>query len=128
MFRNLYDQMVLIAASVEATEMAVFSAGAGVAGPELKNVLHVRPDDASDEQRQEVVAAFRDIARQFVARGEDGAIRVSEASDASGRQQFCLVALTRRANDVVGAAAFMVRRKDLDEARAALASVKGAGT
>ncbi len=128
MFRDLYNQMVEVAASVEATEMAVFSIASGPAGLDLKSVLHVRPDEASDEQRAAAVAAFRDIVRQCVVQGKDGAIQVGNAPDAAGRHQFCLVTLTRKETQVIGVAAFIVRRRNLDEARVALARVKGAGS
>ena len=127
MFRNLYDRMCEVAASIGATEMAVFSNASGVAGPDLKNVLHVRPDDASPEHREAAVAAFRDIVRPCVAQSKDGAIEVAEVPDAAGRLQFCLVTLIRETNEVVGAAAFIVRRTNLDEAKAALARINGAG-
>jgi hypothetical protein len=125
--RNLYDRMVEVAASVDATEMAVFSVARGLGGPDLKNVLHVRGGDATDDQREAAVDAFRDIVRRCVARRKHGVIRIAAPPDAAGRDPFCLVALTRRSGEVVGAAAFIVRRRDLDEARAALVRVNGAG-
>ncbi len=128
MFRNLYNRMVEVAASVGATEMAVFSIASGLVSPDLKNVLHVRPGEASDDQREAAIAAFRDIVRPCVMQGKEGAIQVDEAPDAAGQHQFCLVTLTRKANEVVGVAAFIVHRTNLDEARAALARVNGAGS
>ena len=125
MFRNLHDRMCQVAASVEATEMAVFSVASGVVGPDLKNVLHVRPGDTSEEHREAAVAAFRDIVRPCVAQGKDGALEVDEAPDSANRLQFCLVTLIREAGEVVGAAAFIVRRTNLDEAIVALRQVKG---
>jgi hypothetical protein len=125
MLRDLHDRMCGIAASVEATEMAVFSAARGMGGLDLRNVLHVRADDATDEERADAVRAFQDLVRPCVADGKNGVFLVNEASDERGRLQYCLVTVSRQADAITGAVAFIVRRKNLDEAKAALARVKG---
>ncbi len=69
--------------------------------------------------------AFKDIVRPYVDQDDDGVIEVS-APDAAGRPQFCLVTLALREGNIIGAAAFIVRRANQDEARPALSELQRA--
>src|SRR6476620_4413465 len=111
-----------MAVTVGATEMAVFQLDA-LGLDEPKALYHVRPDKSSTETRNAAIAAFKEILRPCADAAKDGAIEVTDP-DATGRRFYCLVVLVRQDARVVGAAMFIVRCSDNDEALALLARLQ----
>ena len=84
------------------------------AGPGLKLLKHIRPDNSPQDMREQAVQAFREIVGPCVRQGLDGAILVSPEDEANA--QYCLVTLLRSEGEVVAASAVITRCQD--EARA----------
>jgi hypothetical protein len=100
------------AVGIGATEAAAFSGESD----ELPLLVHIRPDNADDEIRSKALAAFREIVRTCVNKRRDGVIEVGQ-SDPSMRKLFCLVRICGERKSSQGAAAFIVRCHDQEEAQ-----------
>ena len=85
------------------------------AGPGLKLLKHIRPDNSSNEMREQAVQAFREIVGPCVREGGDLAVRVSP--DGEPQPQYCLVTLLRNEGEVVAASAVITRCADDQKAR-----------
>lgn len=88
-------------------------------GKHLRTVLHVRPGQSDQAIREEAIKAFRDLMQPCVEQNRDGAIEVGGEPSAEG-VQYCLIKLLHENERVVGGAAFIARRQNLDGARDAL--------
>jgi hypothetical protein len=108
-----------LAAAVGAREAALMSVRSDKFGFEFKTLMHVRPDDSDVKLRRAATAAFQQIMEQCIDQAKDGVIEISATSDESGTQ-YCLVTLIRGEQEVAGAAAYIVRCRDADEAAASL--------
>ena len=113
-----------IAWAIKATEAAVFAVETDFFGKELKLLLHVRPDKSDAATRDAAVEAFKEIIGPCFQQAKDGAIEIVGTHDMSG-MQYCLISLARREEEVVGAAAFIVRCRDIEDARTVLMRVQG---
>lgn len=102
------------AASVHAcTELAAFDVEDS---DDYKLLYYTRGHPATDEtERQAAINAFIDIIRPCVSARQDGAFQVSDEPPPV-RPQYCVVTLARRAGRVVGAAAFVKRCADQNDA------------
>ena len=113
-----------IAVDVRATEAAAFAVERDVRQRLWMDVLvHIRPDCSDPEVRARAIAAFKDVISPCVDEGKDGAIEVDDR-DAGQGKQYCIVTLVRRGSEIVGVAAFIVRCRDLDGARAVVSRVR----
>jgi hypothetical protein len=117
---NYSELLRRIAASIRCTELAAFNLNE--IGPSLEIVYHVRPDGNS-AQVQAAINAFKDIVGPCIKQGKDGAIEIIN-SNRSSLPQFCLVILARRAGKIVGAAAFILRCKNLKAAMQVLKRIQ----
>lgn len=86
-------------------------------GISLQPVAHVRPDNASEDIRQQALQAFVDILRPCVQQGKDGAIEVAPATTGDAEAQYCLVTLLRNEGAVVAVSAVITRCRDIDRAQ-----------
>ncbi len=85
------------------------------AGPGLKLMKHIRPDNSTQEMREQAVDAFRELVGPCVRGGDDQAIKVSP--DGEPQPQYCLVTLLRNEGEVVAASAVITRCADDQKAR-----------
>ena len=127
--RVLYhDLLIRLAVLVGATEAAGFQMRES-SPSSLKLLHHIRPDESSLEVRAAAVKAFEDIVLPCVEQAKEGAIEVEECRVPDKGAQYCLVTLTRDAEDVPRAvSAFIVRCRDQREARQRLRLLKGSGS
>jgi RND family efflux transporter MFP subunit len=88
----------------------------GQKGYQLKAIAHIRPDESDAETRAQALDAFRDIMRQCVEQGKDGAIQIEGTNDGS-ESQFCLITLLRNEGNVVAASAVITRARDTERAQ-----------
>ena len=121
--QDIRKPLVSLAASIGATELAVFAVERFLFRTRLRELLHVRPGDASRAARRAAVAAFRDVIRPCIHNKKDGAICVSTDATELGHQ-YCLVALARNDQAVTAAAAFIVRRASQTESVSELRDVQ----
>jgi multidrug resistance efflux pump len=117
---NFIHDLILTQAHVVAgTEAAAFliePAAEGQSGHQLKAVAHIRPDDSDAETRAQALDAFRDIMRQCIEQGKDGAIQIEGTNDGS-ESQFCLITLLRNEGQVFAASAVITRARDTERAQ-----------
>jgi len=109
------NQLKQIAADIGATEMAVFTVSPSAAAPVLEVALHIRPDNPSDETREAAVLAFKELIGPCLKRNQGGVVALS-TEDPPQLRQYCVVKLIRLSGEVIGAAAFIVRRKTSTDA------------
>ena len=125
---NLDELIREIASEVDATEAAAFAVKPDFFdGHRIDPLIHVRPDHADAAARGAAVSAFREIVSPCVQQAKDGAIEIEGTDNGQGKQ-YCLVALARQDGKVAGAAAFIVRRRDQQDAGIALMRVQRAAT
>ena len=117
--RQQAESLRKAAGAIGSTEVAGFSLQ-GV-DKHLTPVCHIRggTDDAPPDVKASAMKAFTEIVESCLAQGKDGYFRVGRPDRLKG-PQFCLVALARRGEEVVGAAAFIVRCADEDAAKLVL--------
>lgn len=115
----LSDMVYIQAVTVAGTEAAAFLIEPGQEKDEIRlgNVAHIRPDQTTEEVKQQALKAFADIIGACVREGKDGAVDVGNA-DLNAESQYCLVTLLRTENSqVVGATAVITRCRDESRAR-----------
>jgi hypothetical protein len=110
------------AAAIGATEAVGFR----VRGiyPELQVICHIRPDKADATLRQAAIDAFKDIVRNCLRSGEDGAFEIMEKLRRP-EPQFCLVILAHRMEKIAGVAAFICRCENITAANSVLLRLQG---
>jgi hypothetical protein len=91
-------------------------------GRSLKLYLHVRPGVSDAATRQAAIDAFRELIWPCVDQERDGVICVGDSQP--GGFQYCVIRLLHRAGELIGVAAFILRREDLAQARSVLDRVR----
>jgi hypothetical protein len=123
---NLEQLIHKIVADIGATEAAAFSVQPDFfEDHRIVPLVHMRPDSPDDAARQAAIAAFKEILTPCIQQANDGAIEIDGTADGETKQ-FCLVTLARRENEIVGAAMFIVRCRDLEHAHTVLRLVQRA--
>jgi hypothetical protein len=117
--RKLDSLLRRLGGAVGATEAVAFAAHPDQFGEDLTTLVHVRPDNAPDEVCERAIRAFREIVRPLIQEARDAAVEVARSQNERGTQ-FCLVAMIRREDTVIGASAFIIRRHNRDQAEAML--------
>jgi hypothetical protein len=117
------DLLTTQAVMVAGTEAAAFLVEKGEAGPALRPVSHVRPDNSNAQTRAAAVAAFQEIILACLGQAKDGAIEISTAEN-SPEPQFCLVTLLRVDAQTVAATAVITRCRDAERARQRLVTMQ----
>ncbi len=108
---------------VAGTEAVAFMIERGGEAARLQPIVHLRPDQASDEARQAAVNAFIQIISPCVEQNREGAFEVGTADDA-GELQFCLATILRSEGQAVGITAVITRCLNMDRARQRLSSME----
>ncbi|MDB5297526.1 MAG: hypothetical protein JWO31_3509 [Phycisphaerales bacterium] len=122
--RKHRGRLTRVAVDLGATELAVFWYVPDASNDPLYLLDHVRPDDSDEAVRRAAINSFRDLITPCVEQKRDGAFEVVPTSPAHPEPQYCLVKLARTsAGEVVGVAAFIVRRADQAGALASLATL-----
>ncbi len=119
----LQDLLNTQAMVVAGTEAAAFMVERQQAGMKLVPVVHMRPDQASDDVRKKAIEAFVLILMPCVEQNREGAFEVG-APDDSGEVQYCLATVLRADAQAVGVTAVITRCRGLDRARQRLASME----
>jgi hypothetical protein len=121
---TLEKHLCQIGAAIGATEAAAFRVARRFSSDErLQTLTHVRPDNAARAVRDQAIAAFKEISIPCVEQSKDGAIEIMDSGNENGKQ-FCLVVLKRGVAKPKGVMTFIVRCRDLDEARSKLSHAK----
>ena len=119
----LQDLLNTQAMVVAGTEAAAFMVERGQEGTKLVPVVHMRPDQASDEVRKNAIAAFTRIITPCVEQNREGAFEVGTPDDA-GELQYCLCTVLRDDGKAVGVTTVVTRCRGLERARQRLASME----
>jgi hypothetical protein len=115
--------LICLASEIGATELAIFSVQRHHRlGRSLKLYLHVRPGVCDDPTRQAAIDAFRDLIGPCIDQERDGVICLADSPH--GGCQYCVIGLLHRSGDLVGVAAFIVRRDNIENAKSALDRVR----
>jgi hypothetical protein len=120
-FEFLEFQLRKSVIAIAATELAVFDfqPSSGILAP----LYHIRSGNSDQETRKAALAAFTQIILPCVQQSKDGVIEIPNSQSSYGTQ-FCLVTLTRHQKQVRGAAAFIIRRQNMAQARQALTQLQ----
>ena len=89
----------------------------------LVPMVHIRPDQPSDEVRKAALTAFQQILLPCVEQNREGAFEVGKPDD-TGEAQFCLATVLRSEGQVVGVSAVIARCQGMDRARQRLAGME----
>lgn len=127
----LNDLLTTQAVSVVGTEAAAFLVERGqpnAAQPDkpafsFRPIAHMRPDESTDEVRQQALTAFQELIGPCVEADKDGAVEIA-APDGSGERQFCLITLLRSEGASVAVSAVITRCADNERARQRLMSMQ----
>ena len=117
-------RIAILAYAVGATEAARFSLVRG--GGELEIGIeeeHVRADNPPAGERKAAIAAFREMAKPCARQNVDGAIEIGSGAQANTKQ-YCLVLHRRQDEIAYEILTFIVRGRDLDEAKAKLSILR----
>jgi len=114
------------AVTVGATEAVAFAVDDPSQYPsQFRLLAHLRPDDASEEQRAGAVRAFADIIKPCVLAGKDGAIEIRDATRPREKPpQFCLVTLWNREERPIGVSAVIARCLNIEKAQEQLGTLQ----
>ena len=118
--QDLLNTQALVVAGTEAVAFLIDRVEGAV---RLVPVVHMRPDQASDEVRKAAVAAFIQLLMPCVEQNREGAFEVGVPDDA-GEPQFCLATVLRTEARAVGITAVITRCHGLERARQRLASME----
>lgn len=126
----LNDLLTTQAVSVVGTEAAAFLIERTQGTPDqgkppfsLRPIAHMRPDESSDEVRQQALAAFQELIAPCVQADKDGAVEIT-TPDETGERQFCLITLLRSEGNSVAVSAVITRCADNERARQRLMSMQ----
>jgi multidrug resistance efflux pump len=119
----LQDLLNTQAMMVAGTEAAAFLLDQSQQGQKLLPVVHMRPDQASDDVRKAAVNAFVQLVTPCIEQNREGAFEVGAADDA-GEAQFCLATVLRQDGQPVGVTAVITRCRGNDRAKQRLASME----
>lgn len=119
----LQDLLSTQAMVVAGTEAAAFMVEQGKEGIRLVPVVHMRPDQASDEVRKSAITAFTKLVTPCVEQNREGAFEVGNPDDA-GELQYCLATILRSEGQPVGVTAVITRCRGMERARQRLASIE----
>ena len=119
----LQDLLNTQAMVVAGTEAAAFMIDRQQDGMKLVPVVHMRPDQASDEVRKKAVEAFVQLVTPCIEQNREGAFEVG-APDDTGEMQYCLATVLRADAQAVGVTAVVTRCRGIDRARQRLASME----
>jgi multidrug efflux pump subunit AcrA (membrane-fusion protein) len=117
------DLLQTQAVVVAGTEACAFTVERAQAGPALKAIAHIRPDNSSAQTRAAALAAFQEIILSCVTQTRDGAIEIG-TDQAQPEPQFCLVTLLRYEGQIVAATAVITRCRNAERARQRLVSMQ----
>lgn len=119
----LQDLLNTQAMVVAGTEAAAFMVERSQDATKLVPVVHMRPDQATDEVRKKAIAAFTQIIGPCVDQNREGAFEVGSPDDA-GEHQYCLATVLRSEGKAVGVTAVVTRCRGMERARQRLASME----
>ncbi len=119
----IHDLLTQQAVMVAATEAAAFMVERGEGGQTLRNIAHIRPDNASADVRAAALDAFGDLVRPCLAQNKEGLIELGNPGE-SGEPQFCLITPLRSEGEVVAVTAVITRAINLDRAKQRLMSMQ----
>lgn len=118
------DLLTTQAVSVAGTEAAAFVIERGPQGePVLRPIAHMRPDNSTEEIRNQAIKAFQEFLEPCVLQGKDGAVEVTPPGD-MGEAQFCLITLLKADGNAVAVSAVVTRCADRERARQRLMSMQ----
>lgn len=119
----IHDLLTQQALTVAATEAAAFLVEQQGESQTLRNIAHIRPDNASAEVRQAALEAFQDLVRPCLAQGKEGIIELGNPGE-TGEPQFCLVTPLRADGQVVAVTAVITRCMNTERAKQRLMSMQ----
>jgi hypothetical protein len=118
------DLLVTQATTVAGTEAAGFLIERGDGeGFNLRQIAHLRPDNAPADKRAAAIQAFVDLVKPCVEQGKDGAIELNAPADLH-EAQYCLVTLLRSDGNAVAVSAVVTRCLNLERAKMRLQSMQ----
>jgi len=112
----IHDILTTQAVTVVATEAAAFLVEKSGEAQTLRNVAHIRPDNASAEVRAAALEAFQDLVRPCIVQNKEGLIELGNPGE-GGEPQFCLVTPLRQEGQVVAITAVITRCMNIDRAK-----------
>jgi multidrug efflux pump subunit AcrA (membrane-fusion protein) len=119
----IHDLLTQQALTVAATEAAAFLVEQQGESQTLRNIAHIRPDNATAEVRQAALEAFQDLVRPCLAQGKEGIIELGNPGE-NGEPQFCLVTPLRADGQVVAVTAVITRCMNTERAKQRLMSMQ----
>lgn len=119
----IHDLLTQQAIMVAATEAAAFLIEKSEGGQTLRNIAHIRPDNATAEVRAAALEAFQDLVRPCLVQNKEGLIELGNPGE-NGEPQFCLVTPLRTDGEVVAVTAVITRCINIDRAKQRLMSMQ----
>jgi RND family efflux transporter MFP subunit len=116
------DLLTTQAVVVNGTEAVSFMVERREEGFALQTVVHLRPDNSSDETRAAAINAFQEFLKPCLAQGKDAAIEITGENVAEPR--FCLITLLRTEGQIVAASAVITACRDVERAQQRLVSMQ----
>jgi multidrug efflux pump subunit AcrA (membrane-fusion protein) len=112
----IHDLLTTQAVTVVATEAAAFLVEQSGDAQTLRNVAHIRPDNATAEVRAAALEAFQDLVRPCIVQNKEGLIELGNPGEGN-EPQFCLVTPLRQDGNVVAVTAVITRCMNMDRAK-----------
>ncbi len=112
----IHDILTTQAVTVVATEAAAFLVEKSGDSQTLRNVAHIRPDNANAEVRAAALEAFQDLVRPCIVQNKEGLIELGNPGE-GGEPQFCLVTPLRQDGNVIAVTAVITRCMNIDRAK-----------
>lgn len=112
----IHDLLTTQAITVVATEAAAFLVENSGETQTLRNVAHIRPDNATPEVKAAALEAFQDLVRPCIVQNKEGLIELGNPGEGA-EPQFCLVTPLRQDGTVVAVTAVITRCMNMDRAK-----------
>ena len=119
----IHDLLTQQAVTVAATEAAAFLIEKNGEALTMRNIAHIRPDNATPEVKQAALEAFQDLVRPCLAQNKEGLIELGNPGE-SGEPQFCLVTPLRADGEIVAVTAVITRCMNVERAKQRLMSMQ----
>lgn len=119
----IHDILTQQAVMVAATEAAAFLVEKNGDTQTLRNIAHIRPDNAAQDVRQAALEAFQDLVRPCLAQNKEGLIELGNPGE-GGEPQFCLVTPLRSDGETVAVTAVITRCMNVERAKQRLMSMQ----
>jgi multidrug resistance efflux pump len=118
------DLITTQATTVVGTEAIAFLIEGANENRQLRLLAHVRPDNSSQEVREQAIKAFLELVKPCVKESKDGAMEIASGDAYQPESQYCLITLLRAEGKAVAVSAVITRCMNIERAKQRLTSMQ----